>query len=736
MSGCSAPVLSWAGRLFLGLLVLLGTCPVLPAAEITLTWDANREPRLAGYRIYWGQASRSYSQSADAGPATTFTVTGLAPDQTFYFAATAYDGAGNESPFSDEISWRSPAAPAAAPEVPAQTPPPGRDEAAPAPASVPEDPVQAPPPSRDQAAPAPAVVPNRPPVAAASFRLDTASLLVRFDGSASQDPDGQIVQHRWQFGDGAQGNGALAEHAYGIAGQYQVRLAVTDNSGASGDATLAVTVSPPADRRPPQAAISTSASLTTVGAVVQVDGTASRDPQGRIVATAWDFGDGSTASGATASHAYQLPGRYTIALTVRNDVGLSSRAQALVTVTEAAPELTRLSVSFQPDGSPPPDGFLMDNGQPFDQDRGFGWLPERGPRTLIDLNRSTAPDQAYDSVAILPASAVWEAEVPNGSYLVTACLTDPVASGRPGGRQSVQAEGAAIIADGPLGQEVRWLEESGEVAVTDGRLTLSFTGSLPVAILAWVRIEQILPPEERLQPQMSASLQAGRTAVRFDASASSSPGGPILDYAWELGDGATGSGVVVEHELPAAGLYTVTLRLLDSRGRRGETRQTYWLADGQQDQELAVSFQPAGAAVPAGFLVDSGLSFANNRGYGWLPAGTRLKSVDLNKRQSPDQAHDTAVFAPPAARWEVALANGWYRVRIGLLDPMSGRQGQTGQSVQVEDEALVTQEPFGQGLRWIEGETEVEVADGRLTLGFAGSNPLAILCWLHVQRLP
>jgi hypothetical protein len=61
-----------------------------------------------GYRVYFGTASRSYIQprggGIDAGGATAFTVSGLQPGRTYYFAVTAYDGAGNESEFSSEVS--------------------------------------------------------------------------------------------------------------------------------------------------------------------------------------------------------------------------------------------------------------------------------------------------------------------------------------------------------------------------------------------------------------------------------------------------------------------------------------------------------------------------------------------------------------------------------------------------------------------------------------------------------
>jgi hypothetical protein len=58
-----------------------------------------------GYWLYYGPASGNYTARIDVGTATTYTITGLASSQTYYFAVTAYDRTDNvESPFSNEAS--------------------------------------------------------------------------------------------------------------------------------------------------------------------------------------------------------------------------------------------------------------------------------------------------------------------------------------------------------------------------------------------------------------------------------------------------------------------------------------------------------------------------------------------------------------------------------------------------------------------------------------------------------
>ncbi|MBA3852842.1 MAG: hypothetical protein C0503_00415 [Gemmatimonas sp.] len=55
-------------------------------------------------------------------------------------------------------------------------------------------------------------------------------------------------------------------------------------------------------------------------------------------------------------------------------------------------------------------------------------------------------------------------------------------------------------------------------------------------------------------------------AITFDASASVDPNGSIVSYAWDFGDGTTGSGVAPQHEYETFGTYTVQLVTTDNDG--------------------------------------------------------------------------------------------------------------------------------------------------------------------------
>ena len=77
-------------------------------SQVTLTWDPNSEPDLAGYDIYYGTSSGNYQWNIDVGNVTTYTLTGLNMGVTYYIAATAYNTQGLESGFSNEVVYTVP----------------------------------------------------------------------------------------------------------------------------------------------------------------------------------------------------------------------------------------------------------------------------------------------------------------------------------------------------------------------------------------------------------------------------------------------------------------------------------------------------------------------------------------------------------------------------------------------------------------------------------------------------
>jgi hypothetical protein len=79
-------------------------------ASVTLSWTAPTQNEdgsaltdLAGFNIYYGKSSGSYSNTIriDGSVTTTYVVENLSPD-TYYFVATAFNESGIESRYSGE----------------------------------------------------------------------------------------------------------------------------------------------------------------------------------------------------------------------------------------------------------------------------------------------------------------------------------------------------------------------------------------------------------------------------------------------------------------------------------------------------------------------------------------------------------------------------------------------------------------------------------------------------------
>jgi hypothetical protein len=97
-------------RLFLSIIISLTLCCFLSptnsfAGQAALAWDPpDISADVAGYMIHYGTAPTVYSQAVDVGNTTSYTVSNLVDGQKYYFSVTAYDAAGYQSEYSNEVS--------------------------------------------------------------------------------------------------------------------------------------------------------------------------------------------------------------------------------------------------------------------------------------------------------------------------------------------------------------------------------------------------------------------------------------------------------------------------------------------------------------------------------------------------------------------------------------------------------------------------------------------------------
>jgi YD repeat-containing protein len=159
---------------------------------------------------------------------------------------------------------------------------------------------------------------------------------VSFDASGSTDADGSIVKYEWDL----DGNGTYetntgatptAAETYGSAGERTIRLRVTDNGGASHQATRTLVVSNGAPGNlSPQASFTATPNPVPVETQVSFNASGSSDPDGSVVKYEWDLdGNGSfetnTGATATVTHSYAAEGDYQIGLRATDDDGASDQ---------------------------------------------------------------------------------------------------------------------------------------------------------------------------------------------------------------------------------------------------------------------------------------------------------------------------------------------------------------------------------------------------------------------------
>ncbi|MFA7265731.1 MAG: LamG-like jellyroll fold domain-containing protein, partial [Candidatus Nanopelagicales bacterium] len=88
-------------------------------------------------------------------------------------------------------------------------------------------------------------------------------------------------------------------------------------------------------------------------------------------------------------------------------------------------------------------------------------------------------------------------------------------------------------------------------------------------------------------PTALLSATVDHLTVAFDSSGSTDPDGSITSYAWDFGDGRTGSGATVNHTYEAPGSYNVTVSVTDSRS-----------ATAQVSTQVTVLAAPTAGAPP------------------------------------------------------------------------------------------------------------------------------------------
>jgi PKD repeat protein/methionine-rich copper-binding protein CopC len=389
----------------------------------------------------------------------------------------------------------------------------------------------------------------------------TAGTSVAMNAENSSDGRG-IRAYDWAFGDGTAANGSSVTHSYDDFGTYTVELTVTDTSGNDATTTQTITVErgidvPPVARSGPNRDVDE-------GTAVEFDAADSTDDWG-ITNYSWTFGDGTTASGETSTHAYDEAGIYTVTLTVTDDAGHTDADTLTVTVgnetaaTDPA-DSDGDGISDEIEGFGDIDGDGLPNYRDTDSD-GDG-VPDRQEGTG-DSDGDGTPDfldTTNDSETALLADAAATSQYVTVGTNVTLTAADSTSPGNltsrawdldGDGTTDATGETVAHGFDVPGAHEVT-------LTVTDDSSETADSATDTVT----VHVEDTTLPTVQLGGDHT--VDAGERVTFDDDTVSDNVA--LGRVAWAFGDGTTATGATASHTYDTPGTYTVTVTAEDTSG--------------------------------------------------------------------------------------------------------------------------------------------------------------------------
>jgi PKD repeat protein len=167
---------------------------------------------------------------------------------------------------------------------------------------------------------------------------------INYEYSAiSDDPDGDGIRYRFDWGDGTLSNWSevveantsiTMTHSWHITLTYKIKVIAQDENGlnSSWSLPLNVTVSQfDIEGESPVANFTIPTNLSTKKPIV-FDGSLSYDEDGVIISYFWIFGDGTTGSGMNPSHIYEHSGEFLVTLVVTDNNGNTCNKTMMISV--------------------------------------------------------------------------------------------------------------------------------------------------------------------------------------------------------------------------------------------------------------------------------------------------------------------------------------------------------------------------------------------------------------------
>lgn len=396
---------------------------------------------------------------------------------------------------------------------------------------------------------------------------------INFDASGSYDADGDAVNFLWNFGDGNTGTGATPAHVYSTVGSYVATLTASDLINTS-QKTINITILP---NQAPVAVI-TGPSNVHWRDTFTLDGRSSTDADGHPIASyLWKFGVSGVGSGETLTFNFDSPRDYTLDLFVSDGYLTSAKTSHLITLTNDAPVadpggpyVTQWGKELTFDGS---GSFDLNNDPLIYYTWNFG---DGGyaSGTINPTHTYKSPGTYTVSLRVNDGATYSETITTTVTVKNTAPIADP--GGPYNGHWNTTINFTGLASSDPDGDTITsytWDFGDGTTGTgvtpshnyyVDGNYTVSLIVSdgtnSSLAATTTVTLSNSAPVADSGGPY---TVHVGNS-LRFDGSQSYDPDNDYIgNYAWNFGDGSTGSGKWLYHAYQALGTYTVELIVSD-----------------------------------------------------------------------------------------------------------------------------------------------------------------------------
>lgn len=482
--------------------------------------------------------------------------------------------------------------------------------------------------------------------------------------SLATDPDGTILVHEWDFGDGTSALEQNPTHFFQRSGIYNVTLTVTDSTLERNSTTYQVAIA----NAIPKAAISVSPNPAFRGIEVTIADVSTDADGDAIVSRTWRIdSEPPVEDERILRRTFATSGDHTIVLTVVDSAGSVGTATATLSVVNRPPLLNNITVtpSFAVVDQPVKfnvTGADLD-AQPGDPPITYAWTFSDGTtatgaevtRIFGAPGRVTATVRATDAegetsnplvtvvnvdFAVPVAAFSWQPAppaVPATDDAVTftstsTSLNGPITSHRWDFKDGTTADGAAVTH-----KFTRPGVHFVKLTVTDNR-SRSSSIELPVAING--------------RPVANFEFAPGgiipRDApVTFTDRSSDVDGDDIVAWQWNFGDATTSNERHPTHNFTQPGAHNVTLTVTDARGASASTSKFVRI----ENQRPIARFDPPVGAVagePATFtdassdpdgtpiaawswtFGDGGTSGAQNPQHTYAVSGRYLVALTVN----------------------------------------------------------------------------------------------------------